>query len=153
MQQHPNLLLNKIKFKSYSSLWSCGWCTCCQPHPYSDLFAKCAVISNKENRTSVPEKFERNSMRIQAGWPKPGRPAYICHQIGQGNLPRTDYTEPARLQKGHGDWPQGQAGRPSLGWPAPPVSLSPRLFSWCWFNPSTTLSFLLSFKFTLIKFK
>ena len=122
MQQHPNLLLNKIKFKSYSSLWSCGWCTCCQPHPYSDLFAKCAAISNKENRTSVPEKFERTPKEIQAGRPKSGRPAYIFHQIGQGDLPGIEYTKPARLLKGHRDWPQVQAGRPHLS--ASPRDLS-----------------------------
>ena len=111
------------------------------------------MISNKEIRTSTPEKFERTPKGIQAGRPKPGRLAYIFHQIGQGNFPGIEYTEPARLQKGHGDWPQVQAGRPILGRPAPPVGLSPRAFMWFWFDPFTTLSFLLSFKFTLIKFK
>ena len=111
------------------------------------------MISNKEIRTSIPEKFERTPKGIQAGRPKPGRLAYIFHQIGQGNFPGTEYTEPARLQKGHGDWPQVQAGRSILGHPAPLVSLSLRAFAWCWFEPSTSLSFLLSFEFTLIKLK
>jgi len=144
MQQHPTLFLNKIKIKSCSSLCSCGWCTCvCVPTtPLFWSFVECVAISNKENRTSIPEKFERTPKWIQAGRPKPGRPTYIFHQICQGNFPRTEYTEPARLQKGHEDWARVQAGRPR----APLVDLSPRAFAWYLFDPSTTLSFLLSFK-------
>ena len=72
------------------------------------------MISNKDYRTIIPEKFERTPKEIQAERPKPGRPAYIFHQIGQGNLPGIEYSEPARLQKGHGDWPRVQAGRSHL---------------------------------------
>ena len=69
-------------------------------------------------------EFERILKGIQVGRPTSGRSACILHQIGQGNFPGTEYTKPTRLQKGHEDWPQMQAGRPSLGRPAPPVGLS-----------------------------
>ena len=128
-------------------LWLVHMCVPTTPLFWS--FAECAVISDKENRTSIPVKFEWNPTRIQAGRPKPGWPAYIFHQIGQGNLPGIEYAKPARLQKGHEDWARVQAGRPR----APLVDLSPRAFAWYLFDPSTTLSFLLSIKYTLIKFK
>ena len=73
------------------------------------------MLSNKENKTSVPEKFERILKGIQVGRPTSGQSACILHQIGQGNFPGIEYTKPARLQKGHEDWPQVQAGRPILG--------------------------------------
>ena len=66
-------------------------------------------------RNDIPEEFERNPVKSQAGRPKPGRSAYVFHQNRQNNSPGIDYIEPAHLQKGHGDWPQVQAGRPSLG--------------------------------------
>ena len=100
------------------------------------------MLSNKENKTSVPEKFERILKGIQVGRPTSGQSACILHQIGQGNFPGIEYTKPARLQKGHEDWARVQAGRPR----APLVDLSPRAFAWYLFDPSTTLSFLLSFK-------
>ena len=106
MQQHPTLFLDKIKIKELSLLvllWLVHMCVTTTPLLWS--FAEYEVISNKENRTSVPEKFERTPKEIQAGRPKSGRPAYIFRQIGQSNLPGTEYTEPAHLQKGHRDWP------------------------------------------------
>ena len=145
--------INKIKeLFPFVLLWLVHMSVLTTPLFWS--FTECAVISNKENRTSVPEEFEWTSVPEEFEWtPKPGRPAYIFHQIGQGNFLGIECTEPARLQKGHGDWPQVQAGRSILGHPAPLVSLSLRAFAWCWFEPSTSLSFLLSFEFTLIKLK
>ena len=152
MQQHPTLFwIKKKKLFLLVLLWLVHMCVPTTPLLWS--FAECAVNSNEENWTNVPEKFEWIPRGIQAERPTPGWPAYICHQIDQGNLPRIVYTEPARLQKGHGIWPQVQAGRPTLGRPAPLVGLSPRAFAWCWFNPSTSLSFLFLFKFTLVNFK
>ena len=130
-------------------LWLVHMCVPTTPLLWS--FPECAVILNKENRTSIPVKYKQNPTKSQAGRPKPGQPAYTLHQNSRDNSPGTEYTEPAHLQRGHGDWPQVQAGRPSLGLPAPPVGLSPRSSAWCWFDPSTTLSFLLSFKFALFK--
>jgi len=88
---------------------------CVPPTPLFCSSAECAVISNQENRTNVPEEFEQNPTKVQAGRPNPGRPAYILHQNCRSNSPRIDYTEPAHPQKGHEDWPQVQAGRPILG--------------------------------------
>ena len=73
---------------------------------------KCAEISNQWNRNNVPEEFERNLVKGRAGRPKLGRPAYVFRQKCQNNSPRTDYIEPAHLEKGHETWPQMQAGWP-----------------------------------------
>ena len=142
MQQHPILIWIKIKTKLFHLvfLWLVHMCV-----PTTSLlwyFVECAVNSNEEGQINVPEKFKRIRRRIQAGRPRPGRLAYNSHQNNRGNLPGTLYTEPARLQKGHDDWARVQAGRPR----APLVDLSPRAFAWYLFDPSTTLSFLLSFK-------
>ena len=93
-------------------LWLVHMCVPTTPLYWSS--AECAEISNQENRNDVPEEFKRNPAESQAGRPKPGRPAYVFHQNRQNNSPGTDYIEPAHLQKGHGDWPQVQAGRPHL---------------------------------------
>ena len=90
-------------------LWLVHMCV-----PTTPLFwplNECAMISNKENRTSVPEKFERIPNGIQAGQTKPGRSAYILHQFGQGNFPGTE--GPWRLAIG--------AGRPAYPRPAGPT--------------------------------
>ena len=112
MQQHAILIWIKTKLFLLVLLWLVHMCVPTTPLLW--YFAECVVNSNKEGATNVPEKCERFLRKIQAGQPTTGRPAYIFHQFNWDNLPGTQHTEPARLQKGPGVCPQEQAGRPHL---------------------------------------
>ena len=134
MYAAPHFALNKIKRVVQPCALVVGAHVCANHTPI--------LIFRRVRRDfkSGEQKRRSRGIRTKSGekssrWPKPGRPAYVFHQNRQNNSPGIDYIKPAHLQKGHGDWPQVQAGRPSLGRPAPLVSFPPRFFVWCWFEP------------------
>ena len=68
MQQHPNLLLNKIKFKSCSSLCSYGWCTCVyQPHPCCNVLSSAQQIRTRRTFNTFPRKWKEFRMEVKPG--------------------------------------------------------------------------------------
>ena len=112
--------------------------TTTQKNQTREVYTRCQKISDEFQRKRKPGGLN------QAGWPETFRKITKTPSLEQNKLSLN------LCKKGHRGWPQGQAGRPLLGRPAPHFGHPVAPFVRLRFATSTPYSFLVSNNFIQI---